>query len=216
MADGTNNNLFCFWVCEIQHPIITDVDAEAVSVLQLFAAGRERITFERQNRPGNPHLHLRLQTRQFLAGKAGNFDLPAHALMPNSFKACRNDCRGWCRRDSKVSVSAMSAEMSSSASIRSSTASRWRGFNDLNAVKKTSAVASMALIHRLSQEMAQVSSRLHFGFSCGNRITSRMLSWPRSIMHRRSMPMPMPPAGGMPCSSATRKSSSSFCGSPPA
>ena len=55
-----------------------------------------------------------------------------------------------------------------------------------------------------------------FGFNCGNRITSRMLSWPRSIMHRRSMPMPMPPAGGMPCSSATRKSSSSFCCSPPA
>lgn len=55
-----------------------------------------------------------------------------------------------------------------------------------------------------------------FGFNCGNRITSRMLSWPRSIMHRRSMPMPMPPAGGMPCSRATRKSSSSFCCSPPA
>ena len=56
----------------------------------------------------------------------------------------------------------------------------------------------------------------YFGFNCGNRITSRMLSWPSSIMHRRSMPMPMPPAGGMPCSSATRKSSSSFCCSPPA
>ena len=34
-------------------------------------------------------------------------------------------------------------------------------------------------------------ARLHFGFNCGNRITSRMLSWPSSIMHRRSMPMPM-------------------------
>ena len=56
----------------------------------------------------------------------------------------------------------------------------------------------------------------HFGFNCGNRITSRILSWPSSIMHSRSMPMPMPPAGGMPCSSATRKSSSSFCCSPPA
>src|SRR5438132_64091 len=43
-----------------------------------------------------------------------------------------------------------------------------------------------------------------------------MLSWPSSIMQRRSMPIPMPPAGGMPCSSATRKSSSSFCRSPPA
>ncbi len=49
----------------------------------------------------------------------------------------------------------------------------------------------------------------------GTGITSRMLSrWPSNIMHRRSMPMPMPPAGGMPCSSATRKSSSSFCCSP--
>src|ERR1043165_362130 len=56
----------------------------------------------------------------------------------------------------------------------------------------------------------------YFGFNCGKRITSRMLSWPRSIMQRRSMPMPMPPAGGMPCSRATRKSSSSFCGSPQA
>jgi hypothetical protein len=35
----------------------------------------------------------------------------------------------------------------------------------------------------------------HFGFNCGKRITSRMLSWPRSIIQRRSMPMPMPPAG---------------------
>ena len=54
------------------------------------------------------------------------------------------------------------------------------------------------------------------GRSCGNRITSRMLSWPRSIMHNRSIPTPMPPAGGIPCSRATRKSSSSFCCSPPA
>src|SRR5665213_1700565 len=35
----------------------------------------------------------------------------------------------------------------------------------------------------------QCGSQLHFGFNCGNRITSRMLSWPRSIMPRRSMPM---------------------------
>jgi len=37
---------------------------------------------------------------------------------------------------------------------------------------------------------AKVRLELHFGFHCGNKITSRMLSWPRSIMHRRSMPMP--------------------------
>jgi hypothetical protein len=28
---------------------------------------------------------LRVQARQFLAGIAGDFDLPAHALMPSSF-----------------------------------------------------------------------------------------------------------------------------------
>src|SRR6266404_7818633 len=48
----------------------------------------------------------------------------------------------------------------------------------------------------------------------GNRITSRMLSAPVSIMTRRSIPMPIPPAGGMPCSSASRKSSSSFSSCP--
>ncbi len=66
--------------------------------------------------------------------------------------------RGWWRRPSSSSVSAMSEEMSSSFSIRSSTASRWRGFNDLNAVTKTSAVASVELTDELSQEMMRVSS----------------------------------------------------------
>src|SRR5512144_2447672 len=33
----------------------------------------------------------------------------------------------------------------------------------------------------------------YLGLSCGNRMTSRILSWPSSIMQRRSMPRPMPP-----------------------
>ena len=73
------------------------------------------------------------------------------------------------------------------------------------------------LAHSLTRSLPRPPCSAHaFGFSCGNRMTSRMLSWPSSIMHRRSMPMPMPPAGGMPCSRATIKSSSSFCCSPPA
>ena len=59
-------------------------------------------------------------------------------------------------------------------------------------------------------------SQFHFGFNCGNKITSRLLSCPSNIMQSRSMPMPMPPAGGIPCSRATKKSSSNFCCSPPA
>jgi hypothetical protein len=35
-------------------------------------------------------------------------------------------------------------------------------------------------------------------------MTSRMLSWPSNIMQSRSMPIPIPPAGGMPCSRAIR------------
>ena len=54
------------------------------------------------------------------------------------------------------------------------------------------------------------------GRNCGKSITSRMLSAPVSRMQRRSMPTPMPPAGGMPCSSASRKSWSMFCFSSPA
>ena len=55
-----------------------------------------------------------------------------------------------------------------------------------------------------------------FGLSNGNRITSRMDSAPVSNIVSRSIPMPIPPAGGMPCSSASRNSSSIFCFSSPA
>src|SRR5207249_2142416 len=46
------------------------------------------------------------------------------------------------------------------------------------------------------------------GRSCGKRITSRMDVWLVSSMTSRSMPIPSPAVGGMPCSSARRKSSS--------
>ena len=55
-----------------------------------------------------------------------------------------------------------------------------------------------------------------FGRSRGKRITSRIDSAPVSSMVRRSIPMPIPPAGGIPCSSARRNSSSIFCFSSPA
>src|SRR3990170_4834218 len=42
----------------------------------------------------------------------------------------------------------------------------------------------------------------------GNRITSRMDVWPVRAITSRSMPMPRPPQGGMPYSSAVRNSSS--------
>ena len=43
--------------------------------------------FQRQNRLGNPNLHLRMQPGKFLARIAGDVNLPAHILMPSSFKA---------------------------------------------------------------------------------------------------------------------------------
>jgi hypothetical protein len=55
-----------------------------------------------------------------------------------------------------------------------------------------------------------------FGLSSGNKITSRIDSAPVSSMVSRSIPRPNPPAGGIPCSSASRNSSSIFCVSSPA
>ena len=55
-----------------------------------------------------------------------------------------------------------------------------------------------------------------FGLNSGNRITSRMDSAPVRSMVSRSIPRPKPPAGGMPCSSANKNSSSIFCFSSPA
>src|SRR5205814_10444662 len=63
------------------------------------------------------------------------------------------------------------------------------------------------------QDVLQREDGHHSGRSIGNRITSRMFVWSARIMSRRSIPMPTPPAGGMPYSSARRKSSSSCCAS---
>src|SRR6478609_9691550 len=46
----------------------------------------------------------------------------------------------------------------------------------------------------------------HSGFTVGKRMTSR-IGLPVSSMTRRSTPMPVPPIGGAPYSSARRKSS---------
>jgi multidrug efflux pump len=58
-------------------------------------------------------------------------------------------------------------------------------------------------VEALARHRAQPSRR-----SAGNRITSRMLALSVSSITRRSMPMPQPPAGGMPYSSARMKSAS--------
>src|SRR5260221_13466014 len=58
------------------------------------------------------------------------------------------------------------------------------------------------------QHQPAVSGRI-----TGNRITSRIDGWSVSNMTRRSMPMPRPPHGGSPYSTARRKSSSMGCAS---
>src|SRR4029453_12061395 len=64
----------------------------------------------------------------------------------------------------------------------------------------------------LNEASATASQKtLPRGQSCGrcsgNRMTSRMLDTSVSSINNRSMPSPSPPAGGIPCSSAVRKSS---------
>ena len=56
---------------------------------------------------------------------------------------------------------------------------------------------------KLAMSQPSVRSR-----SAGNRITSRIDGEPVIAITSRSMPMPSPAVGGIPCSSATRKSSS--------
>ena len=55
---------------------------------------------------------------------------------------------------------------------------------------------------RRSLGRARVTPRYASGLSCGNRITSRIDGLSVNSITRRSMPMPSPAAGGMPCSSA--------------
>ena len=68
---------------------------------------------------------------------------------------------------------------------------------------------------RVAQEKVSCAQS-RFGLSSGKRMTSRIDSAPVRSIVRRSTPRPNPPAGGIPCSSARRKSSSSFCVSSPA
>jgi hypothetical protein len=67
-----------------------------------------------------------------------------------------------------------------------------------------------------TQRRSQSDGYSFFGRSNGNKITSRMDSAPVSSIVSRSIPRPKPPAGGMPCSSASKNSSSIFCFSSPA
>src|ERR1019366_6734379 len=53
-----------------------------------------------------------------------------------------------------------------------------------------------------TEEKLEGQARHVCGRISGKRITSRMLSAPVSIMTSRSIPIPIPPAGGIPCSSA--------------
>ena len=85
MTDGTNDKPLNLCVGEKKHPVIANADAKAIPVLQFFAAGWKRVVFGCEDGLGNSHLHLPVPARQFLARIAGDFDLPAHALMPSSF-----------------------------------------------------------------------------------------------------------------------------------
>jgi hypothetical protein len=49
MADDADDNLFCFRVGKIKHPVIADADTKAVAIFQFLAAVRKWILFEREN-----------------------------------------------------------------------------------------------------------------------------------------------------------------------
>ena len=78
-------------------------------------------------------------------------------------------------------------------------------------------IAAIAQLPLAAAFHATVPAPCHFfGLSSGNNITSRIDSAPVNNIANRSMPMPKPPAGGIPCSSASKNSSSIFCVSSPA
>jgi len=87
VSNDADGNPLQLHIRQIKHAIVADADAKTVPVLQLLAAGREWIGFECLNRFGNPRLHLRMQSGEFLARIAGDVNLPTHALMPSSFRA---------------------------------------------------------------------------------------------------------------------------------
>ena len=90
MADAADDNFLQLRVREKEHALVAHANAEAIPVLQFLAAGWEGIPFQRQDGLGDAKLNLRMKAGQFLARIAGDVDLPAHALMPSSFNACRN------------------------------------------------------------------------------------------------------------------------------
>jgi hypothetical protein len=94
MANATDNNLFCFRVGKIKHPVIADADAKAVATFQFLAAVRKWIFFQCENGFADANLDLCRQPFEFLAGVTRDFDLPAHARMFSSFNDCRKDWRG--------------------------------------------------------------------------------------------------------------------------
>ena len=99
----------------------------------------------------------------------------------------------WCNasRDSTPEIQHCSVPFRQQQSI-----GMWFG---LVSTRNSSQKAPPAPLRPTSMELTRPA---HFGFNCGKRITSRMLSWPRSIMQRRSM------ANDQTCSPACRNASS--------
>ena len=82
-------------------------------------------------------------------------------------------------------------------------------YSDTRMHDRLLAVLKQRLGHRDAQGMGQTARHgadQDSRRSAGNRITSRMLGLSVSSIIKRSMPMPQPPVGGMPYSSARTKS----------
>ena len=87
MPNAAYDQLLRFCIHEKKHAVVADADAKTIAVFLVFCSRMETDFFQRQNRLGNPNLHLRMQPGKFLARIAGDVNLPAHILMPSSFKA---------------------------------------------------------------------------------------------------------------------------------
>jgi hypothetical protein len=94
MADNADDNLSGLGVGQIKHAVVADANTKAVATFQFFAAVRKRIFSQRENGFGDTGLELRRKPGEFLACIAGDFNLPDHTLIFNSFNAWRNDWRG--------------------------------------------------------------------------------------------------------------------------
>ena len=87
MSDNADDDLPCFGVDKIEHAIITDADAPAITILEFLATVRERIVFQSENRFRNARLHVRRQPGKFLPRIARDFNRPIHRLIFSSFNA---------------------------------------------------------------------------------------------------------------------------------